>query len=417
MSRSQINKAFYPSSKITDPKLFIGRRKEIIKLVDYIQEDGACIFIYGSRGVGKSSIAYQIKLIAEGDLNIPKFINIEKDLPEKGLHYLTTFITIDDSINDMYRLVQAIINGGNESESLFSFTNEGTRKVDAIKEKFKFSAKIFDFGTEFEREDTRTEKQLDDNTIDLFKQLLNIIKRENRQSNGLLIFIDEFDRLGNKNGIASLIKSCSDDFTKFIFSGIASNISELSSNHLSINRQLKAIKLHPMSNYEIDRILTRAEDYMDHIVSFEITARNAINSFSNGYPYYAHLIGKESALATYDENKIKVTINEVNACIEELTSGELNPIYEDLYIRAIYKKPKIELLLKLLSEEDIDEFNVEDIEGIAKDFEIEEVETLLNELIKIENSESILTVTKPEHYRFSDPFFRVYCKIRKLRYK
>lgn len=62
----KIQTAFSPAREIEDPKLFVGRGEEIKNAILAIQNPGGFIAIFGLRGVGKSSIANQLKLIAEG---------------------------------------------------------------------------------------------------------------------------------------------------------------------------------------------------------------------------------------------------------------------------------------------------------------------------------------------------------------
>jgi len=59
-----IDQAFLPAKEIEIPQLFSGRKEEIVQGLHALRSPGASIRIYGKRGVGKSSIAKQLRLVA-----------------------------------------------------------------------------------------------------------------------------------------------------------------------------------------------------------------------------------------------------------------------------------------------------------------------------------------------------------------
>ena len=58
---TRISEAFSPAREIEDPKLFAGRKEEVRAGIMALQNRGGFLSIFGLRGVGKSSIALQIK--------------------------------------------------------------------------------------------------------------------------------------------------------------------------------------------------------------------------------------------------------------------------------------------------------------------------------------------------------------------
>ncbi|HEV8084807.1 MAG TPA: hypothetical protein VGP55_16485 [Chitinophagaceae bacterium] len=77
MDIQKIQNAFSPSREITDPDFFVGRYEEMKSSVLALSEKGSFIAIHGLRGVGKSSIAKQIKLIAEGDKTLARYPSVQ----------------------------------------------------------------------------------------------------------------------------------------------------------------------------------------------------------------------------------------------------------------------------------------------------------------------------------------------------
>ena len=78
MDIDKIQSAFFPSREITDPEFFVGRKEEIKNSMFALSDSGSFLAIHGLRGVGKSSVAKQVQLIAEGNKVLPKTLKIDR---------------------------------------------------------------------------------------------------------------------------------------------------------------------------------------------------------------------------------------------------------------------------------------------------------------------------------------------------
>ncbi len=95
---SNINEAFSPTHEINDPEKFVGRYEEIESLILGLSTESSFLSIFGLRGIGKSSIAKQIKLIAEGDETLPKLLSLNHLLPKKGFNFMVHLVCCDEFI-------------------------------------------------------------------------------------------------------------------------------------------------------------------------------------------------------------------------------------------------------------------------------------------------------------------------------
>ena len=88
---------------------------------------------------------------------------------------------------------------------------------------------------------------------------------------GLLILLDEFDVLGNKDGLGSLIKSLSSKDVKFGICGIGQDLHDLVEDHASVERLLEqgAVHVKPMPQTEAIAIIDRAEELFKGELTFE----------------------------------------------------------------------------------------------------------------------------------------------------
>jgi replication-associated recombination protein RarA len=55
--KNQLNDLYSPSAPINSEKLFYGRKEQLNKIHEAVDERGLHIVLYGERGVGKTSMA------------------------------------------------------------------------------------------------------------------------------------------------------------------------------------------------------------------------------------------------------------------------------------------------------------------------------------------------------------------------
>jgi Cdc6-like AAA superfamily ATPase len=416
MDIDKIQTAFFPSKEITNPEFFVGRSNEIKNLIQALSEQGSFIAIHGLRGVGKSSIAKQLRLIAEGDLTLPKMLKLERYIPNKKFNFLTITTTCDGYTHDVSDVIKRIIFGDNEGNGLLGLTSTGDRKIESIKETFKAGGSGGLFGIKIEaggQEEINYKTTFTDDLVQQFKQLLSTVQKDNQNKSGLLIIVDEFDVLQNKTGFGSLIKTCSNDFVKFAVSGIANTVTELIEDHISIGRQLHPISVNKMPKEELFGILKRAEHHVSNKITFDDNSVDSITTSAEGFPYFVHLIGKQAFLKAFDVGKNIITDDDINEIKTDISSGRLRTIYEEIYHSAVKESAQRELLLKFFAEEEKDEIYTVSVYSNAKDLGVTNPSQLMKELTQPQDgSLGVLVRLREQYYRFTDPVFKVYAKLR-----
>lgn len=416
LDRVLIHQAFSPAKEIADPELFVGRYNEIKDGISALMNPGGFTVIYGLRGVGKSSIAYQLKLIAEGNLVLPNLLKLKNELPKRGFNFITHYIKCDKYVKNIKDLLIRILHGDDQNSSLFSLTSSGNKKLEQFKKvvQIKGGANIgvAEIGAKGAEEKIYSH-QVSDDIIQQFRQLLGTIQKDNNKKSGLLILIDEFDIIQDKTGFGSIVKACSSDFVKFGIVGIASNIAELITDHSSISRQVNMILVNRMPKTELSQILHKAERKVDNKIQFNTDAIEEITKCSEGFPFFTHLLGKEAMLIALGRYSNEITKEDMNGLHEKISEGRLQTIYENHYHAAVKNSTQREILLKLFSEEKADEISTEPIYASAKEFGISNPSQLMKELT---STSEILTKVRDRYYRFSDPVFKVYSRIRNWKY-
>ena len=99
---AEVLSAFQPAKEISDPRRFSGRREQLIAGTQLLLA-GDHVFIYGSRGIGKSSLAKQLEVIAAGNAQLLR--DVGSPLADESFDFATCFITRDESINNLNQLL------------------------------------------------------------------------------------------------------------------------------------------------------------------------------------------------------------------------------------------------------------------------------------------------------------------------
>lgn len=415
----KIASAFSPSREILDPQLFVGRADEVERGIAALLNPGGFLAVFGLRGVGKSSIAYQLKLIAEGSRALPKLLKLEKLLPRTPFNFLVHYVRIDRSVANSSDLFKRLLFGDESNPSLFSLTSAGDRRLTEFKrtvgvegEAGFFGAKVAAKGSQ----DSTYTPYMSDDITQQFRQLLGTIRRDNQRRSGLLILIDEFDTIPDKSGFASIVKACSSDFVRFGIVGIATSIGELIKDHESIGRQIDFIKVPLMPQDELRQILRRAEYRVEEAITFQDEVRDLIASRSEGYPYFTHLLGKEAMLLAFRRESSVVTKDDIDLLAKTITEGRLSTTYEDQYHAAVKHSPQREIVLKAFAESAGDEIATEPVYALAKVLGVTNPSQLMQELTVNASGSPVLTKVRDRYYRFTDPVFKVYARMRQWKH-
>ncbi|MDA3882168.1 MAG: hypothetical protein PF481_02685 [Bacteroidales bacterium] len=413
---TDINNAFSPTHEIGDPHKFIGRYEEIESLILGLSTEGSFISIFGLRGIGKSSIARQIKLIAEGDTILPRGLGLDYLIPKKGFNYMVHLVSCDSFITDVTSLIKRILLGDDKNQSIFYHNKNGDKRVVAYKEKEKASigANLYAIKGGVEGEDETTyEIRLTDDLIQEFKQALATTQKDNQDRIGIFILIDEFDILKNKEGFASLVKTCSSKFVKFGIVGIGESTEDLIEDHASVGRQINSVLVKPMQDKELRQIIESAVNTLKKKIKFEDSVITDIIKQAEGFPYFVHLLGKESLLLAFKRKLDCVCPSIYHEIIDNLIKGKIQLTQEFRYVEACRTSAEREFLLKLFADSENNIILIEDIYKSAREFGIEEPSKYMKELIDSKNITPILIKSRDgRNVRFADPILKIYVKKR-----
>jgi Cdc6-like AAA superfamily ATPase len=419
----------FTSGVIRDPQRFIGRTNLIRNCIQALNSPLSVIAVYGKRGVGKSSLLRQVQQIALGDYTLPRLGGLSQEVPKRPRTFLTIYYSCDAMIKSGADLISRLINDQDDEDGLLRLVpNDGKQLVEFSRAKELGGGtdlKVVNWGVKGVQT-SKYAKVVPEDTVQTFRNFVSAVithqVRKRMKRDGLLVLLDEFDVISDKDGLGSLIKSLSSSEIKFGICGIARDLFELVEDHASVERLLEqgAILVEPMPGPEIEEIFSRAEQLFKGEISFESEVKRRAVQLSHGYPYLAQLIGKACVQTAnrYSAHKIDSAI--FKEVTQEIKDGSAFPTLEQVYQRAIGNSGDRQLLLHLLAEQpegaaDVGRIVLKKTRKDAAEFDIQYIDQLLPRLLDRKYGPVLARVSeKPGIYEFVNPVFRIYVRLRRL---
>ncbi len=255
-----------PERPIRSPELLRGRMQELENIERELRYFYPVLFIYGHRGVGKTSLARTAaQNVTPADREHvyiacspgSRFLHIFREIGEEVLKLIFKCGSLD-SIRKRVELEISM--------------------NPAIRASFEHDKPTLD---EFNDANAavRVLKELDDLLPD---------------ADSTVVILDELEELNrdDRTDLAFFIKQLGDQEFKlrFILVGIAENVHELIGAHESVPRYLKEVSLQPLHAQDLIDVVKNAADAVGISVPQDILFRIAI--IGNGFPHFAHLMGK-----------------------------------------------------------------------------------------------------------------------------
>jgi AAA+ ATPase superfamily predicted ATPase len=325
---------FTPNRPIDDPERFFGRLDPVNEIIDSLfqikNQNPKHTIITGDRGVGKSSLLTQIHLTANGDNRLSDKFGIDRGCDR--FNFITAWHDVD-ATQSAFDLALAVLS---RFESSFAkFFSGISLEID-----------LAGFGK------LGKDKQSPINMTQLIEEFVERIKKVDKKASdnnndGVLIFIDELDRITVDSMISSFFKLTSERLARdgikkvgFVCAGITGAIQKLEEEHASILRTFRDI---PLPRFEKDEVIQILNDGFQK-ASHKCEMQNLIDrayEVTVGLPEPIHLLGSEmlsvnttgSIVEGDFENAIKKIItdvrkNKLSSLLKKAGSGKYQKILE-----------------------------------------------------------------------------------------
>jgi len=269
-----LNRHFTPSEEIRTPDRLFGREKYLKQIARALNSEGRNIFIFGDRGIGKTSVA--------------------RTAAKLNNHAEESHIYAPCGVCSSFgEVIQAI----------------GNNNI-PITERVKRGGKGGGFNIGFAGANLglnlNTQQKIEVPKPTTVSEALDVLEFVAKPKKGrTIVVIDEFDRIqsdDDKNLFAELIKNLPtrEINLRCIFCGIGQTVDEILGAHLSSGRYFEPIELEKLHhNYLWDIIRAVAEE-TNVEVPRETLMR--IGIVSDGFPHFVHLIGECVFWAMHDSS-------------------------------------------------------------------------------------------------------------------
>jgi len=272
---TRLNEVLFASQPIQSIEYLYGREQELDRIEKALFAPGRHIFIYGDRGVGKSSLAATAANQYQ-DSSAP-YIDVSCG-PDSTLFSIVANIAYSAIHASRLRRTTLTKNLGFEYQFLKAELTSETTSIELHKE------------------------------ITSLADAVEVLREASMlHSQSPIAVLDEFDRIQDareRNLFADLLKHLGDKKVplKLIFTGVGKSLDELLGAHQSAIRQLETIELPKLSWDARWDIVLKATDAFNLNIDKEIYIR--IAAVCDGYPYYAHFITEKMLWCAYEDPQI-----------------------------------------------------------------------------------------------------------------
>lgn len=413
VNRAAILNAFSPAHELEDPSRFAGRADQVAQLTDALRIDGSVLVIYGDRGLGKSSTAIQLQLIALGDTALLSALGASHLALEPAETFLTIYVVCTQrvqSLEDLQRLILHKLQG-------IDLVDEGDREnlLDRTTRR-KISLKYF------EHETTRRYQQrasrIREESLSVEEQLeRELAALSSAFSQPILVVIDELDRARNIVGLGQYLKSISSPQVKFLLVGIAQSLTELVVDHTSLTRQLYPVQIPPMKPGELADVVDKAMLSLTAqgiALRFEHAARQQLISVASGFPWFVHAIGQEALRRAADSDRSVVTRDDVIISTRNLTNNRFAQQFRDDYQQAVRDSPQREIVLRVFAAWPHSDIPTSDVYSVCRSLGVSNPAVYRGHLVRSDYGEPLMTAGLQARglVRFRNQMFKHYVELR-----
>lgn len=265
-----------PSESIKSRERLFGRDRSLTTIDRALSSPGRQVFIFGDRGIGKTSLALTAAHLHTSSEHAPIHVNCG------------AFTDFGDVVQAIGHAVIPVM------DRMERVANSGARQVS-----------VLGVGGSYTPSGATTYSVPVPKTIN---EALDVVRYVAEKSGGKsrVVVIDEIERIkapDQKERLAEFIKNVAEVDTglKFIFCGIGSDVSELLGAHPSAGRVLETIELKRLHHDFLWKIIMTPADQLGVKVDLERLIR--ISQISDGFPHYVHLIGESLFWTLHDDTE------------------------------------------------------------------------------------------------------------------
>lgn len=364
-----------PDRPIRSSEFLRGRSKELDRIVNELSHFYGVPFIFGNRGVGKTSLARTAaQLVTSADREhiyiacapSANMLSIFREIA----HALLMLLIKKEGYTEINRKLDSNVS-----------LNPGIRMT--VEKKTPSIDEFHDVN-----EAVRTLHEIDE------------LASENNKTTVVIDELEELDANDRKH-LAYLVKQIGDqEFKiKYMLVGIADNVQDLIGAHQSVPRYIEEISLRPLKAQDLIDIVSEAGVALGISISEDDLKR--IATIGNGYPHFSHLIGKALFSEAISREKTSITPDIYKEGIQRAVEGSVQEL-RGIYEQATHREDDIyRYIVWTIADIDVVDMRIDDIIAHMKilsqkfEWELPNDETISKRLQRLSQSDygAIITNT------------------------
>jgi hypothetical protein len=322
---------------------FAGREELLAKGLDSLAVDGSALVLFGERGVGKTSLGWQLLGPLSGQVQLLEERRIKTVFPvgRATCVWLTCNQFMRNAADVIYSLIE-------DTESQFNlkavypevFKNETL--VQRVTQRYKLKSPIAEAELAIDPKKGTASgigaslKASAPNDLVAFltlKELLAKAWEKYPEKRSLVLFLDEFDQIQDRAEIGVLLKSLNN--VRFVLIGIASSREKLIGHHGSIGRKLSfsAYEVPLLGLKDIDWFFDSVEQSSGRFLRFSPIFREIVAKKSSGFPWLIQQLGFYSVISAISpesaggvQSQIMITEESYRAIIKDFLETQIGDV-------------------------------------------------------------------------------------------
>lgn len=381
---------FTPGKRLTRPELFSGRTDQTESgmrlLLQASQGNVRHGLITGERGIGKSSLSSHIQGLAKGEPNHFERIGMNQD-----------------DFDYAFVVAEHIAQGGQTAADVAGGLLRQLEQPGRLRKRLRVENLQFDF--KLFRGDLMQAKSADDVVTAFVSGLEAYWEKVQDEVDGVVLVVDEVDRIADEPGVASFFKVATETMTArgleqimFLLVGMVGVGELLKADHSSINRVFEVIHVPQLSVEESKEVVNRA--LLGTGVGIDDESNARVAALAGGFPHPIHLLGFEAFDADRDD---LIDKEDLDAAIASVVTEKWKEDFDASYIQAGSGKHR-DIIKVMASHDD------EDVPSawICEQLGVKQPEISSN--INILMNRDVIVRPDRGVYRFKDPLFRLYVR-------
>lgn len=302
MGRIDLDELFTIQGAVTVEKRhqFAGREELIGKCLDALAVPDSTLVLFGERGVGKTSLGWQLFASLSGDTSIIKERSIKLRRRLEETKFCCVWCKCNDRMTNTAGFAYYLVVDTEVYSLRHTFPDlfvDTKTPLDHVKSPSKVASASVKARVEGERgSSTGVAPSEELASFIVLKELFQRVRQSKLYKGPLILFLDEFDQVGERAGIGSLMKSLND--IRFVIIGVAESRSALIGQHPSLKRKMAAHEVPLFTAQNVNWFLDSVEQRSKNRIRFTLPYRSLIFEKSSGFPWLLQQLAYHNVLNT-----------------------------------------------------------------------------------------------------------------------